>query len=503
MINSQMKNLSLLLVVSLSLLSCATTSKVTYKEDDVDIVNPERGFYIPIGARASHFIPLDSAVLRRYREMPQQPSKATYKVRVSLIYRGYELDSFKDKPISNEFLENLQKDFNAIRAAGLKMVIRFAYTNDTKSGNCKDEYKICPPYGDAPISIVFQHIEQLKPLLQKNADVIAVMQEGFIGIWGENYFTDYFGCASENGSGKITDSDWVHRNEVVSRLLDALPPDRMIQVRTPQIKQKYVYGPSAPVNSAPLNLSAAFNQSGNARIGFHNDCFLASADDYGTYFDNGSSTQVKQPATDVLRKYIEEDTRFTVVGGETCDDAYSPENDCEPAGHAETEMRTMHYSFLNAAYNNNVNNDWDSMGCMKSIKQKLGYRLVLRNATLPKKIAKGKSFKIAIELENLGYAAPFNARPVQLMLRNLQTSKVILFDFDTKIQTWFTGKINLKQNFLLPRELSTGSYELLINLPDGYKSLQNNASYSIRFANYNSWEETSGFNKLNFRVSVY
>lgn len=44
----------------------------------------------------------------------------------------------------------------------------------------------------------------------------------------------------------------------------------------------------------------------------------------------------------------------------------------------------MHYSYLNADYNNQVNNDWDSLGCMKSIKEKLNYRLLLKNASLPK-----------------------------------------------------------------------------------------------------------------------
>jgi len=273
---------------------------------------------------------------------------------VSLIYRGYVLDSFKDKPISQEFLNNLQKDFDAVREAGLKMIIRFAYTNIAKEGNCNSEYKICPPYGDAPVQIVFHHIEQLKPLLQKNADVIAVMQEGFIGIWGENYFTDYFGDASTNGIGRITDSGWNLRNELLKRLFDALPKDRMIQIRTPQIKQKYVYGAAAPVNSAPLKLKDAFDGEDKSRIGFHNDCFLSSPDDYGTYIDYGSSTQPRQPGTEVLKKYIEEDTRFTAVGGETCDDTFSPQNDCEPAGHAEMEIKNMHYSFLNAAYNTDV-----------------------------------------------------------------------------------------------------------------------------------------------------
>ena len=187
--NFHLKNLFLFSCVAMLVISCTTYRKITYREDSADIINPERGFYIPSGTRASNFVPLDAAVLKSYRESPQHIAKATYKVNVSLIYRGYVLDIFKDKPISQEFLDNLQKDFNAVREAGLKMIIRFAYTNTAKDGNCNSEYKICPPYGDAPVQIVFHHIEQLKPLLQKNADVIAVMQEGFIGIWGENYFT--------------------------------------------------------------------------------------------------------------------------------------------------------------------------------------------------------------------------------------------------------------------------------------------------------------------------
>ena len=93
------------------------------------------------------------------------------------------------------------------------------------------------------------HIAQLRPVLQKNADVIAVLQQGFIGIWGENYYTDYFGDASENGAGKILDNNWTDRNELLKALLDALPKDRMVQVRTPQMKQKFVFGPGAGVTA--------------------------------------------------------------------------------------------------------------------------------------------------------------------------------------------------------------------------------------------------------------
>ncbi len=139
------------------------------------------------------------------------------------------------------------------------MVIRFAYTNKTHAGDCNDQYKICPPYGDASKKIVLMHIEQLKPLLQQNADVIAVVQMGFIGIWGENYYTDYFGDASTSGLARIMDSSWRDRNEVLQALLNAVPKDRMVDVRTPQIKQRFVNGPSATINSCIKTGKCIFN----------------------------------------------------------------------------------------------------------------------------------------------------------------------------------------------------------------------------------------------------
>ncbi len=119
-----------------------------------------------------------------------------------------------------------------------------------------------------------------------------------------------------------------------------------------------------------------------------------------------------------MRSYFESDSRYVAVGGETCDDAFSPQNDCAPAGHAEREMAAMHYSYLNTAYNNLVNNDWDSMGCMENIKRNLGYRLVLQEATLPVVVKKNTSFNCSFKLVNKGYAAPFNPRPVELIFRD-------------------------------------------------------------------------------------
>jgi hypothetical protein len=410
------------------------------------------------------------------------------------VFRYFILDGYTGKALPAAFLTNITKDCATARAAGFKLIPRFTYTVSPTAGSCPEGF-ICTPYGDAPKSIVLNHISQLKPVLQANADVIACVQLGFIGTWGENYYTDYFGDASSNGQGQLYDNNWNDRAEVLRAMLDALPADRMVQVRYPQIKQRFVYGVNAPPSSAALTQAEAALGTDKARIGYHNDCFLASANDYGTYADYGNSSSAPKEATTAFRNYYSMDSKYVVVGGETCSDEYSPQNDCAPAGHAEQEFGDMHYSFLNADYNPDVNNDWQTGGCLDNIKRKLGYRLVLKDASFEQ----GDSLSVLIHLQNAGYAAPYNPRPVQLLLRNTATKQVYSYTFNTEVRKWLTGAITLQQSFALP---PAGTYDLLLNLPDKYASLNTKPLYSVRLANDNVWEETTGYNKLNYAITV-
>lgn len=475
---------------------------VKYKESKEDFPNPERGFYIPIGTSASHRLPLEAAQLKRTFTGPQKYGNAHYAIHSTLLLREYTLDTFKQQALSRDFLDFVDHDLTAIEEAGLKVILRFAYINQTKTGDCPDVYKICPPYGDAPKNIVLLHIGQLAPLFKKHVAVIAVLQEGFIGIWGENFYTDYFGDPGGNGPGRVMDSSWKDRNEVLHALLQALPGDRMVQVRTPQIKQKYVYGPEAAIAVPPLPVREAFTGGEASRIGFHNDCFLSGPDDYGTYYDYGSSVQPKKEANLPLRKYLQQDSRYVPVGGETCDDAYSPENDCAPAGHAEEEMAALHVSFLNTTYNNDVNNDWDSLGCIGSIRQRLGYRFILREARFPAHTVAGRTFPFTIRLSNAGYASPYNPRPVSMIFRNRDNGREIALPCQADPRTWYSGDFEWKGSLQLPAVMPPGKYDLFLSFPDKYPALAARPEYSIRLANEACWEANTGYNKLGFTLTV-
>ena len=166
-------------------------------------------------------------------------------------------------------------------------------------------------------------------------------------------------------------------------------------------------------------------------------------------------------------------------------------------------MRNMHYSFLNCAYNNDVNDDWQTGGCMDAIKKNLGYRFVLRNAIFPKDAVKaGMQLPFTLNIENVGYASPYNARPAQLIMRNKSTNKEFVFTIDTDVRKWYSGNNTINAKIITDNNMPAGDYDLFLNLPDAYQSLQNKSEYSIRLANANMWNEATGYNDLNITIKI-
>ena len=54
----------------------------------------------------------------------------------------------------------------------------------------------------------------------------------------------------------------------------------------------------------------------------------------------------------------------------------------------------------------------------------------------------------------------------------------------------------------IPTDMPAGQYEVLLDLPDPYPSLRGRPEYSIRLANGDTWEPSTGFNRLSQRLRV-
>ena len=501
---------SILIVAGMLLLTTLLSqTTVTYLPSIDDFPNPERGFYRYSETRSGNYTPLVQSELESWRNVHTPPT-AGYTVQSTLVFRYFFLEDFRNSAISQSYLDNVTADFATARAAGVKLIPRFAYTDAVDGSTCGNF--ICPPYGDADKARILGHIAQLQPILTANADVIAALQMGFIGVWGEQYYTDHFGDASGEGQGQLLDQNWNDRNEVLGALLNALPDRRAVQVRYPQLKQRYVYGISAPVTAAALTAGEAYNETDKARIGLHNDCLLASSTDYGTYFDYGRTGETPTSDTTNLKPYVAAEGQYVPMGGETCDDSnYDSQNNCtgtNATAFGDTELRRLHYSYLNSQYNNDVNNDWQTGGCMDEIKRRLGYRFALQSGTYADAGTPGRTVELSLQLTNEGYAAPFNPRGVEFVLRNTTTNATWFATLPDDPRTWQPGgNHSVAETLCLPADLPTGDYALLLNLPDPETTLYADPDYSIRTANRlpgnaDGWEAATGFNQLGHTITV-
>jgi hypothetical protein len=399
----------------------------TFTATDLPILNPERGFFTPY-------------------ELPGSPGFSPVRATGNtLVHLNIRLDDWRELDIPQVVLDGFDVSFADIRDAGLKAIIRFSYN--------EGPYPDSEP--DASKSQILRHIEQLAPILQKNADIIAWLEAGFIGAWGEWH-------TSTNGLDNVTD-----KHEILTALLTAIP-DRYVQVRYPaNIIEMY-----------PEPLDAI-----DARVAHHNDCFLSSATDVGTYERDGVNTIERD------QKYLAELTRFTPMSGETCA-PNPPRSECASA---IKEMELLHFSAINEAYHKGILRSWEDGGCMGEINNRLGYRFFLVAANFNERVRPGGTLNLRLDINNTGFASLVNRHPLNIVLDG-QQRYVVPLDIDTR--QWEPGTVTVNAMLHVPSNVNKGEYRLALWLPDGNESLRENPLYAIQFANENVWEESTGWNVI-------
>jgi hypothetical protein len=140
---------------------------------------------------------------------------------------------------------------------------------------------------------------------------------------------------------------------------------------------------------------------------------------------------------------------------------------------------------------------------MDAIKKNLGYRFVLRSSVFPKDAVKvGMQLAFTLTIENVGYRSLYNARPVELIMRNKTTNKEFVFTIDTDVRKWYSGNNIINVKIITDRTMPVGDYDLFLFMPDAADALSKRPEYSIRLANKNVWESLTGYNALNKTINV-
>ncbi len=409
--------------------------------------------------------------------------------------------------IPKEKIRKLEEDFVAVRQAGIKLILCFRYEMNVKDNK------------GPTLEIILSHIKQLKPILRANMDIIAVLQTGFIGLYGE-WHRSYHGL----------DKNPEAQEKVLSALLDLLPMDRKLVIRYPRHKNMFVMRVGHRKSYQAITAAEAQTSEPAARIGFCDHGFMVGKNDAGTF----------APRPSVDYDYMTRESLFLPMDGELFWAWSRPSGVKKDDGlEAIRRLWEHHYTFFSYAHNHTVYegtwaikkygarfsiDEWkkeivtpeflrknhlpisdgyfeDAKGkyvertIFEYIRDHLGYRLELRGAEYAECVSKDKKFDVMIRLVNRGFAAPINPRVMYLVLIDRNKNVYIVSQSDTDIRKFYPCKPEHRQRlapeykirFAVNSEslsnLPRGFYKIGIWLPDKYESIRYDARYAIRFAN--------------------
>ncbi|XP_033728260.1 uncharacterized protein LOC117317552 [Pecten maximus] len=434
-------------------------SHLSYQPLTTQLQNPGRGWTEEYSISATNFDPVQLIQLDSLRLTTGS----------TLVHRHYTLEDFKTTIISQDFLKKVEQDFITIKEAGFMVVLRFSYKKGLMGEGT---------YGDATLEYIKIHTAQLKSLLTNYQGIILVFQVGFIGTWGEWFYTDHFGYPSP-----LNPQNYRDRREVIESVLDAVPDSVQVQLRAPIFKRE-IYG------YQPTSITDFFTYkkpSQKSRIGHHNDCFLADSIDRGTYSNYN-----------VEFNYLREDTKNVIMGGETCSLDTTDERHVCP--NAEIELEALHYTFLSQSYNKEVLANWTTEGCYGLFGVKLGYTMALVESVLPNTVIRGGELSYYMLLRNNGWAAPAKTMNVYLVLMS-STNGIYKVPIETNTRLWMPNEdIFLRGSAKVPTSVTPASYQMWLAIGD--KQLTEESDYYVLLANNMVPSPDMGLNNLTHPITV-
>ncbi len=419
---------------------------IAFTEEKSAFANPERGWY------------------RAYETDDLWDIDKLRDQGITMVLLKANLKDYKNKPISEAKLREIQNAFDTARANGLQVMFRAAYDFDG--------VKNCEP---KRLSIITGHIAQLKEIFNKNEDILYCVQAGFLGPWGEWHSSLY-------GNPPSLET----RKTVLFALMEAVPKSRAVLVRRPMyIRDMF----QDEAGGSALTEFTAFSQTYLARTGYHDDALLSTKSESGTYVDPAFSREDELNWLDNQDKYVPfaaESNQLTALS--------DPEN-------AIYELNKLHAQLVDSVFFPEVIAKWkastfDGMSAYDYISQRLGYRLILLDASVNHNVRKGGALHLKVCLRNDGFGNLINARPFEVVLSNGQDTYTAKVEDDPR--RWYreSGTITKDLYFSVPTGIASGMWNLSLNLPNAYPSLCNNPLYSIRFSNTGIWQPETGTNLL-------
>lgn len=390
-----------------------------------------------------------------------------------------------DYEFDDLFFDSWRKTFENCRKNGCMVALRFRYDDNGRDNPEPDGF-----------DKVLGHINQIKEsgILEEYSDILVLVESGFVGKWGEQHGGKYTSVA--------------YKAQVLDALLDAVPGDCPVTVRTPDIFAEWAGIKRAQLDDEELFAAAEEgDRLLSKRVGLYNDGYMGSDSDLGTFANRQIETN-----------WLSRVTTETYYGGEFSGnlswaqkyDTYLPEN-------AIPEMYKTHLSYINGniyqLYKDyTFGEEYDIEGVDNSayygetvfqfVRDHLGYRFVLRKSELSPKVEQGGELKLHFNVENTGFANPVPHTNSYVILEQDGTFFRAPVDIDT--HDWRSCTVSENElTMKLPDSIRTGKWNVYfksdMNATDDIAEM---SKRSIRFANDDVWNGVLGANYVgSFDVS--
>ena len=347
----------------------------SYQADpDPDLANPERGIYY-------------------WSPRADDPHTLVGE----WLYLGDECDADlawagASDPSTSPVLRDYAARLDEHLAAGRKVIFRPRY--DVPGD---DEVGRCGVFHADTRARQLAHVDAVAAMLGDYRDVIAFVEAGYLGRWGE------WNHAGYDASAAPLLVDPTSRREVAARALDryrAAGLERHVELRRPIFAREVL----------------AEHPESAGGIGLYDDCFMTNDSDMGTYsnFESGNPHNFASTAEAIA--WAESHTLDASFGGETCPFAGARWERCDNMVGDGSEPARLHLSYLHGAWADTARATWEAGGCYDEIKRRLGYRFEVRAVSFPAEVASGALAEVGVEIENTGWARMHGARRAYLTI---------------------------------------------------------------------------------------
>ena len=442
-------------LTSIFLVACNITKpnshvqKLNYTESTAKIDNPDQGFYRPIYVRVK-----DEGAT--YNKNIVNDTTQLYHLRIDISAFSSAVNGSKDKSLSQEALNDLQKLFDYLKEKDKNAIVRFAY--DPSYGGAKDK--------EPALQMILQHIEQVCAILNRYESTITAIETGLIGPWGEMH------------SSAIANAQNI--SPIIDKFLKSTT-NIPVLVRTPKMIYNYL----------GITLDEAENykigeKEQEYRLGLYNDGYLGSNNDLGTYSDR---------ERDIA--FLSKQTEHLPYGGEVV----IPDSNLHNIEVCLPEMNQINLSYLNVEWNNNVIDKWKKSNythncgtdklyygktAFEYIQNHMGYRFVLTNSTFMY-TDKLDELSVELKLQNVGFGNLNKKKYAQIII----TDEMGAVKCAQSVGT-FSGDLNVKYSTTL--NLEYGKYDVYLRLYS--EEFAGKPLYCLQFANDGLWNSTLKANKI-------